>query len=68
MNANEVDVSDKVVIVHGDWTGQKGRVESKVDLFPDGVSPPKALLTIRLRDFQRTIQKNNLEVEKVLGG
>lgn len=67
MNANEVDVEDEVVIVRGDWAGQRGKVQNKCDLFPDGTSPPKALLTIRLAGpFQKVVQKNNFDVEKTV--
>lgn len=68
MDANKVDIADEVIVIRGDWAGQKGKVESKADLFPDGENPPKSLLTIRLESFQHTIQKNNLDVEKVPGG
>ncbi len=65
MNANEVDVGDEVVISRGDWAGQTGKVSGKYQFPPDGDNPPKSLLTIYLVNFGRTIQKNNLDVEKI---
>lgn len=67
MEAREVDVGDTVRITRGDWMGQRGVVQTKFDLLPDSISPPKFLLTIRLEGFQRAIQKNNLDVEKISG-
>ncbi|TSC83807.1 MAG: hypothetical protein G01um101417_374 [Parcubacteria group bacterium Gr01-1014_17] len=65
MNANEVDVTDKVRIVRGDWANQVGKVTHKIVLFPIPDEPAKALLTIQLEGFNRSVQKNNLEVEKI---
>ena len=65
MKANEVDVADAVRIIRGDWTNQVGTVTHKSELFPVQGEPQKALLTIQLETFQKSIQKNNLDVEKV---
>ena len=65
MKANEVDVADKVRVVRGDWTNQIGTVTHKSELFQIVGEPQKALLTIRLETFQKSIQKNNSDVEKI---
>ena len=66
MNVKDVDVGDEVQIMRGDWAGQRGVVQTKCELMPDPSGLLRALLTIRLTgDFQRTIQKNNLDIEKI---
>ena len=65
MNANEVDVTDRVRVVRGDWANQIGTVTHKSELFPVSGEPQRALLTLRLEAFQKSIQKNNFDVEKI---
>jgi len=67
MNASEVDVSDIVKIIRGDWSGQVGHVTHKSVLAEIPGEDQKALLTIRLDNFQRDVMKSNFDVEKFGG-
>jgi hypothetical protein len=67
MNASEVDVSDDVKIVKGDWMGQEGHVTHKSVLMQVPGQEQKALLTVHLNKFQRDIVKTNFDVEKISG-
>ncbi|OHA19553.1 MAG: hypothetical protein A3C08_02620 [Candidatus Taylorbacteria bacterium RIFCSPHIGHO2_02_FULL_47_18] len=65
MKANEVDVADAVRIIRGDWTNQVGTVTHKSELLSVSGEQQKALLTIRLETFPKSIQKNNFDIEKI---
>ena len=63
MDAEKVDVGDEVIITHGNWTGQLGKIESKFDMAVVGIGEPKkALLTVRLTSG-RAVQKSNTAIE-----